>query len=874
MPDPISRLNAALEGRYRIERQLGEGGMATVYLADDLRHERKVALKVLKAELAAVVGADRFLAEIKTTANLHHPHILPLFDSGEADGFLFYVMPFVEGESLRQRIDREKQLPVADAVAITTAVASALQHAHERGVVHRDIKPANILMQGGQPVVADFGIALAVGAAGGNRLTETGLSVGTPYYMSPEQATGDQQVGPASDIYALACVLHEMLTGDPPYLGSTAQAVLGQIIAGDPVSVKKKRRSVPANVDAAIRRALEKLPADRFTGAEEFTRALADPVFEYGQSTRVSSAGGRPWNALTVALAVTTLLFGGIAGALLLRPAPPRPVERFPSPFLAGQEPVPTVGGWGLSADGSTMAYARPGALWVRRLHELEATPVPGTNPTGRVSLSPDGDRVVYSEGPDVRILSLSRGSPRTLLTSAAFPIWGSDNHIYATMGGRVVRMRPEGGPPEPLTQPVEGQRGQIVTDILPGGRAALLIVNRINMLPPEIHALDLTTLETTMVVQGRYARYAQSGHIVFADSGTGDYMAAPFDADALQITGPAVTVMEGPLGGFELSPSGTLVYTYRPDQREFAWVTRSGQPESLGWTYAGQGSRGFSLSRDDRLLAFTSDGLDPGSGGNIWTKELPNGPTTIVADEEGVAWDPRWRSDGESLIYTQGLNFTRSVLSRRADGTGAAEVLFEPDSLDVPSALLSPDEEWLILRTGGGALNIMAMRLGIDSLPHPLLGDAYDATQPDISPDGRWLAYASNESGQLEVYVRPFPDTEGGRTVVSTNGGRQPRWAHNGAELFYVSGEAEMWSARYETTPGFRVTARDRLFEIPEGFTGLGTPPFYTAYEVSSDDQRFLMTRPSTSEDAQRLPGVVVVQNFDEELKELVPVR
>ncbi len=228
MSDATSRLNAALEGRYAIERELGEGGMATVYLADDLKHQRKVALKVLKPELAALVGAERFLAEIKTTANLQHPHILPLFDSGEADGFLFYVMPYVEGETLRDRIDREKQLPVDEAVRIATAVANALDHAHRHKVIHRDIKPANILLQDGEPVVADFGIALAVGAAGSNRLTETGLSLGTPYYMSPEQATGDQAVGASTDTYALACVLYEMLTGDPPYMGSTAQAVLGR----------------------------------------------------------------------------------------------------------------------------------------------------------------------------------------------------------------------------------------------------------------------------------------------------------------------------------------------------------------------------------------------------------------------------------------------------------------------------------------------------------------------------------------------------------------------------------------------------------------------------------------------------------------------
>ena len=329
MSDPVTRLNAALEGRYAIERELGEGGMATVYLADDLKHERKVAFKVLKPELAAVVGAERFLAEIKTTANLTHPHILPLFDSGEADNFLFYVMPFVEGETLRDRIDREKQLPVEEAVALASKVAGALQHAHEHGVIHRDIKPGNILLQDGEPVVADFGIALAVGAAGSNRLTETGLSLGTPYYMSPEQATGDQVVGASTDTYALGSVLYEMLVGEPPYPGTTAQAVLGKIIAGKPVSATEHRPSIPANVDAAVRKALEKLPADRFTSAQEFVRALGDPGFRYGEDATVGAgAGAGLWNRLTMSMTTLAALFAVAFGWSLLRPESPQPVAR------------------------------------------------------------------------------------------------------------------------------------------------------------------------------------------------------------------------------------------------------------------------------------------------------------------------------------------------------------------------------------------------------------------------------------------------------------------------------------------------------------------------------------------------------------------
>lgn len=230
-PSTVERLNAALSGRYRLAGELGEGGMATVYLARDLKHRREVALKVLKPELAAVVGAERFLAEIETTAHLQHPNILPLFDSGEAAGSIFFVMPYVEGETLRERLDREKQLPVDEAVRIASEVAEALDHAHRQGIVHRDIKPGNILLRDGRPLVADFGIALAVRTTEGERLTETGLSVGTPHYMSPEQATGSREVGPATDVYALGCVLYEMLVGEPPYTGSTPQ-VAGPLAGG------------------------------------------------------------------------------------------------------------------------------------------------------------------------------------------------------------------------------------------------------------------------------------------------------------------------------------------------------------------------------------------------------------------------------------------------------------------------------------------------------------------------------------------------------------------------------------------------------------------------------------------------------------------
>src|SRR4051812_7941076 len=252
MSDNIARLATALTGRYEIERELGSGGMATVYLAKDVRHDRDVAIKVLHPDLGAALGSERFLSEIKTTAKLQHPHILPLLDSGDADGLLYYVMPYVPGETLRDRLDKEQQLPINAAITIAKEVADALSAAHEMGIVHRDIKPENILLRGNHALVADFGIALAVQQAGGARMTQTGLSLGTPQYMAPEQAMGDKTVDRRVDIYALGAVLYEMLTGEPPHTGANAQSIVAKLLTEKVRAVSVLRPSVPAHVDAAV----------------------------------------------------------------------------------------------------------------------------------------------------------------------------------------------------------------------------------------------------------------------------------------------------------------------------------------------------------------------------------------------------------------------------------------------------------------------------------------------------------------------------------------------------------------------------------------------------------------------------------------------
>ena len=295
--DVLDRLRTALAGTYTIERELGRGGMATVYLARDLKHDREVALKVLRPELAAVLGTERFLQEIRISARLDHPHILTLIDSGAADGFLHYVLPFVRGESLRDKLNRERQLGIEEALAITKQVASALHYAHQQGVVHRDIKPENILIQEGEAMLADFGIALAVREAGGSRLTESGLSLGTPQYMSPEQATGGRELDARSDVYSLAAVVYEMLAGEPPHTGPTVQTVIAKLLTERPTRIRTVRDTVPEGIDTAVAKALAKVPADRFGSAAEFAAALAVP------GSRQTAGGRRRRVAVAVSVA-------------------------------------------------------------------------------------------------------------------------------------------------------------------------------------------------------------------------------------------------------------------------------------------------------------------------------------------------------------------------------------------------------------------------------------------------------------------------------------------------------------------------------------------------------------------------------------------
>ncbi|HSG48283.1 MAG TPA: protein kinase, partial [Longimicrobiales bacterium] len=522
MSEVPPRLSAALADRYRIHRELGAGGMATVYLADDLKHDRKVAIKVLRPELAAVIGGERFVSEIKTTAALQHPHILPLFDSGEADTFLYYVMPFVEGESLRDRLDREGQLPVDEAVRIARAVGSALQYAHERGIVHRDIKPVNILLHAGEPVVADFGIAIAISAAGGGRLTETGMSVGTPHYMSPEQASAERDVDARSDTYALACVLYEMLAGDPPHTGPNAQAVLMRILTETPRSITDVRRAVPTHIRDALSKGLEKLPADRFPSAKAFADALGDPAFHYHPVVVDATAEMLParlketprrrlgW-AVPVAAAV-----GLGAGALLFRGGG-APVEALPAArFEVGLDDaltleLPEI--IHISPDGRTLAFVGDrdpvDGIFIRDIGDLEFRFLPGTGPAQFMAFSPDGQWIVFSrEDGSLQRIAISGGSTREIAPATEenriFLRWDDDGFIRFLSfgdGGPYLGSVPESGGATSVIVETDGGLGTYPR-LLPGGETLLYVAPD----QQEVRLVDLSTDSTWVLIPNALA--------------------------------------------------------------------------------------------------------------------------------------------------------------------------------------------------------------------------------------------------------------------------------------------------------------------------------------------------------------------------------
>ena len=914
MSDPIIRLNAALEGRYAIERELGEGGMATVFLADDLKHERKVALKVLKPELAAVVGAERFLAEIKTTANLQHPHILPLFDSGEADGFLFYVMPLVEGESLRDRLDRERQLPVDEAVRVVERVALALQYAHEQGVIHRDIKPENILLSRGEPLVVDFGIALAVQRAGAQRLTETGLSLGTPHYMSPEQATGDQVVDARSDVYSLGCTLYELLVGEPPFTGPTAQAILGRIITAEPEPVTSLRTTVPQHVDAVIATALEKLPADRFTTAEDFAEALSDPGFvrRTGAPAPSLTVTQGAWNRVTVAMTAMAVVMTLVAGWSFLRPRvpPTASVIRAEIPLpdsiplaLETWRPALTI-----SRDGSKIAYVGSlrgvRSIYQRRLDGADPTLVEGTRGANSPFFDPDGERLGFVVAINLWAVPLTGGAP--VLRSGTPPVsrglsWARDGTIFVSSNPNsgINGISPDGLGPV-YTTPGPNGLGSVYTtpnsaageyshrwsSPLPGGEGVLYTIDTGGGFDAaRVAVLDTRTGEQHVLIEGGTSpKYAASGHLLYARAG--QLWAVPFDVDRLAVDVDAATiVVDGVLmeaGGvthYDVSENGTLVYvsgTSMPPSRRLVWVSRDGSIDTI--PLAPGAFLEPRVSPDGRSAMVI---IPTGSNFDLWRVDFGRNNlfpiTTHPGEDLGGAWSPdgrRYAFASESQLGRPGAGGGPQLHAITADGTGS------PVPLAAEADPAEPVNRFPLGWTGGGDTILYASfrrRSGADSVAAYVLSDSSRVmlgplpTQtiriqrfPAVSADGRWFAYVSDETGREEVWIRPVHSVSP-REQASLDGGAEPAWSRDGRELFFRQ-EDRMMSVPVSTSDGELDAGVPQ--ELFRGRFSYFDPLFGPrSYDVAPDG-RFLMVQ----SDAPRPTEIQVVVNFFEELRQRVP--
>ena len=891
MPEITARLSTGLADRYRLDRHIGEGGMATVYLAHDLKHDRDVAVKVLRPELAAIIGGERFLQEIKVTAGLQHPHILALHDSGTVDSFLYYVMPYVEGESLRAKLNREKQLTLEETIELTKGIASALDYAHQHGVVHRDIKPENILIQDGQPVVADFGIALAVNAAGGTRLTETGLSLGTPHYMSPEQATGDRQLDARSDLYSLGAVVYEMLTGEPPHVGKSMQAIIAKILSDTPAPVSRSRELVPPNVDAAVQRALAKSPADRFATSAQFVAALTNPSYTLTTTSMSAAAGARRsrWDQLGPASMAVALFALVVAGWALRRPDAQVPVMRVSVRFPAEQG-LRGAGVFDLATDGSVMVYHGPSGqgswqLWARRWDALEASPIRNTESANYPAISPDGREVAFTFAGTVRAVPILGGVSRTITDSAQCCVrWSPDGEwLYFDHGtAGIARVRASGGPTEILTpsDTITGTSGYaIFLDPLPGGKA-VLFESTTPRGEPRIAVLDIETRKVTILIDGQFPRYS-NGHLLFASPDGRTLLSAPFDVGRATLTGPAVPLAEAllmPSGGwsyFAASQNGRLLYgagSRNPPKYETVWVTRQGVISTIDpdWTFdPGDNNRSVALSPDGTRLAVT---VLEESNWDIYVKELPRGPASRLTFDPLRDVRARWTPDGRSLTFLSemgGRAGNPAVFVKRAAGTGAPTMMFD-HAQPLWEAHMSPDGSWLIARTGGtstvpGGRDVWAIRPDGDSIAIPLIVTPFDEKAVSLSPDGRWLAYESNETGRNEVYVRPFPDVDDGKWQVSTAGGVMPVWARSGRELFYVTPTNELTAARLATGTTFAVTDRTTLFTILPVLL-FRQDEQYSLYDVAPGDQRFVFLRGVDVRLTE--PELILVENFGQGLR------
>jgi len=884
---------------YKVLEKIGQGGMGEVYRAEDTSLKREVAIKVLPEQFTKdPQRLARFEREAQLLAQLNHPNIAAIYGFEHSDEIHFLVLELVPGETLAERVAKGP-LSVEEALEVCRQIAEGVETAHEKGVIHRDLKPANVkVTPEGKVKILDFGLAKAFEAEPPvtdisqsptltEEMTRAGVILGTAAYMSPEQAKG-QPVDKRADIFAFGCVLYELLTGKRTFSGKTITETLGAIIHKEP-DWKALPSTTPWRIQELLRRCLTKDAHDRLRDIGnvriEIRLALEEPttVSPIGGLSPTQPPLGRrviPWG-----ITVTVVLIAAIAIWSLTRPTP-EPITRLALTLteqLGSTRAGLNENVLALSPDGKRLVYVANDQLYLRPMDTLQASPIPGTEEALSAFFSPDGQWVGFFTDSELKKVSISGGVPLTLYNAAGLrgASWGTDNTIvFGQIGAGLSQVSDAGGTPKALTtlDSETGETGHRHPQILPGGKAVLFTLHSGGSLDHwQIVVQSLETGERRILVQGTHALYMPTGHLVYAQAGTpGTLLAVPFDLSRLEVTGAPVPIVEGVLQSatsgvaqFSFSNLGTLVYVpgdTGPALSTLVWVDRRGNVEPL--PAPPHPYRGPRLSPDGRRLAVTIQETKP----DIWVYDIPRQTLTRLTFE-GLNQQPQWTPDGKSVTWrSEREGVPGNLFWKLADGTGAVERLTTSEFRQNPSSW-SPDGQFLAFhqRPSAGssptARDIWILPLAGEGTPQSILQTQFNELAPVFSPDGRWLAYVSDESGRNEIYVRPFPKVEEGKWQISTDGGVELRWAANGRELFYrkESGN-QMMVVDITTEPTFGAGTSKVLFEGSYQRSAGGA----AFYDVTPDGQRFLMIQARVQGAGQ----INVVLNWFEELKRLVPTN
>ena len=900
---------------YKVLDKIGEGGMGEVYRAEDAVLGRQVAIKVLPDEFAHdAERLARFEREAKLLASLNHPNVAAIYGLEQADGKPFLVLELVEGQTLSER-SKKGRIPLDETLDICRQIAEGLEAAHEKGIIHRDLKPANVkVTPEGKVKILDFGLAKAFYEQAApvdpsrsptitEQMTAMGVILGTAAYMSPEQAKG-KRVDKRADIWAFGCVLYECLTGKRTFHGDTITETVAAILKSDP-DWTLLPADTPPIVRAVLRQCLQKDPsrrlrdvADAFIGIQELAAQPSQMVAFPRRLSLWWVAGAVAVGAIAATFVMLALTgHGKVAPSAIVTRATIR-IE--PGQWLAGMGGQtdfwrPTA--MASSSEGRFIVYSaikeNPGPqdkprLYLRRTDQWEAKPIAGTEGGMNPFLSPDDRWVGFWAGElwagKLMKVAIDGGVPVTLCNAELLfgASWTSDNSIiyaHASDSG-LFRISAEGGEPESLTTPdrTKEENSHRLPRCLPDGKGVLFTIMRESFdLQPRIALLDLKTRKWRVLMEDAAdARYVPTGHLAFLRQGT--LMVVPFDLGRLQVTGqpvPAIASIMQTLnatlasyntaaGQFSISDSGWLVYAkggILPDrENSLVWVDRNGKSEPVASLKAPFAMP--RLSPDGQRVVYSVIGTRSG----VWVYDLNRGAATRLANE-GKVTGANWTPDGKRVVFGWCKSFRPNLYWQAADGSSPMERLATTEYYQWPGSL-----------TPGGATLVFVEERPVSDTSYdiflldlrsrrakPFLNSRAGERWPELSPDGRWMAYVSSESGQQEVYVRPFPSS-GGKWLISQEGGLEPLWARDGKQLFYRSGD-QVWVADVRTDGGFSPSKPRLLLKAP----GFGTGSPIRAWDLSLDGQRFLMVKLDERK-PQPVTELILVQNWFEELKRLVP--